>query len=134
MRKDIEFPKVEQVAMAVVLEDNEAGDPTWKAYLLNLKEVALNNVLIASRGYGTHEDREVKTSTLRHFVEQLPGQSYAPIETIVDNLLGLSNEFWVSFYLDEKMYDKKYVFLAESITEEHLTTVPLIGKKGIVIM
>jgi len=31
------------------------------------------------------------------------------------------------------MYDKKYVFVPESITEENFTHVPVLNKKGVMI-
>jgi hypothetical protein len=48
-------------------------------------------------------------------------------------LFGMTNQFWVSFYLNKEMYDKKYIFLAESITEENMIMIPLIGTKGVMI-
>ena len=39
----------------------------------------------------------------------------------------------ISFYLGKDMYDKKYVFLPESITEENLTLIPVLNKQGVMI-
>src|SRR4030095_12386741 len=46
------------------------------------------------------------------------------IETIIRDVFGLNNEYWVSFYIGKDIYDKKYIFLPESIREEHLTLIP----------
>ena len=75
----------------------------------------------------------MKTTTLRHLIaEVLPGES-AKIETIIPDVFGLNNEYWVSFYIGKEIYDKKYIFLPESIREEHLTLIPHINKPGVMI-
>lgn len=133
MRKDIEFPEVENVALAVVKEQNELAQDEWNVYFINLKKETLEGVLVTSNGYGQIDGEEIKTSTLRHFLDKVPGKSVCKIEPIMENLFGLNNEYWISFYLNKKMYDKKYIFLAETIREEYFTTIPIINKKGVMI-
>jgi len=132
--KDIEEPKVEDIALAAVPEKNpESGLDEWNIYLVNLKDIEITNVLIASRGYGIVKKEKVETSQLRHFVESIPPQSYVKVEPIMENLFALNNQYWVSFYIDRKIFDKKYVFLAETIQLENLTEIPLMGKKGVLL-
>lgn len=133
MKKDIIPPIVEDIAVAVVKEENELAETVWNVYMLNLKNKAIEGVLVTSRGYGMHNEEEVKTTVLRHFLDVIPAKGFSKIEPIVEAVFGLNNEYWVSFYLDKVMYDKKYVFLAESITEENLIQVPLIKKRGVMI-
>ena len=133
MKKDINPPLVENIALAVVKEENEHAETIWNVYLLNLKNEKIEGVLVSSKGYGIYEGEGVKTSMLRHFLDAIPPKSYAKIEPIVESLFGLNNEYWVSFYLNKVMYDKKYIFLAESIKEENLIKIPLINKKGVMI-
>lgn len=134
MKKDIKDPKVEDIAIAAVPEKNEeTGNMDWYIYLINLKDIPISNVLVSSRGYGQVEDEKVETSQLRHFVEELPPKSYAKIEPIMENLFGISNQYWVSFYIDRQIYDKKYVFLPETIQEDNLTKLPLMGIKGVLL-
>lgn len=133
MKKDINFPKVTDIAMAVVKEELEDSDHTWQVYLLNLKKEPIQGVLVAAKGYGEKDGEKVKTSTLRHFFETIPPESVASIEPLEQAVLGLSNEFWVSFYLGSTIYDKKYVFVAESITDDNLISLPLLDKKGVMI-
>ena len=97
MLKDIPELKVENVAIAVVKETNNSGKEEWNAYILNLKEEELEGVLITSKGYGIREGENIKTSTLRHFIENIPAHSFIKIEPIIDNVLALNNEYWVSF-------------------------------------
>jgi hypothetical protein len=133
MLKDIPQLKVEDVAVAVVKEVNSKGIDIWNAYILNLKNEELEGVLITSKGYGMREGEEIKTSTLRHFIENIPANSWAKIEPITDNVLFLNNEYWVSFYLNNNMYDRKYVFLPGVISEEFFTHIPLLDKRGVMI-
>ncbi len=134
MIKDIERPKVEDIAIAAVPEKNEeSGADEWYIYLMNKKAVAINNVLISSRGYGKSDEREVKTSELRHYVEELPAHSYVKVEPIMEELFALNNQYWVSFYIDGKIFDKKYIFLPETIREANLTEIAMMGKKGVML-
>lgn len=134
MKKDIEDPKVEGIAIAAIPENNaESGDREWYIYLLNLKDIPITNVIVSSRGYGQVEEEKVETSQLRHFVEELPARSFAKIEPIMENLFGISNQYWVSFYIDRKIFDKKYVFLPETIQEKNLTKLPLLEIKGVLL-
>ena len=132
MLKDIPQLKVENVAVAIVKEQSNGAD-VWNAYIINLKNEVLEGVLITSKGYGMIEGEERKTSTLRHFIENIPPLSCTKIEPITDNVLNLNNEYWVSFYLNNTMYDRKYVFLPGVINEEFFTQIPLLEKRGVMI-
>lgn len=133
MKKDIEFPSVTDVAVAIVTEKNELNQDEWNVYLLNFKNQAIEGVLVSSRGYGEVNQEKRKTSELRHFLNVVDKKSFAKIEPIVEDVFGLNNEYWVSFYLDQKMYDKKFIFLPETITEKNLISIPIINKKGVLI-
>ena len=133
MLKDIPQLVVENIAVAIVHEPNEEGILVWNAYLVNLYDQEISNVLVSSKGYGTFEGRDVKTSVLRHLIGNVEAKDYAKIEPIMDNLFGLSNEFWVSFYLGKHIYDKKYIFLPETISESNFTLIPILNKRGVMI-
>ena len=133
MRKDIQPPKVEGVAMAVVREADEEGDEAWYVYLINQNEATLENVLVSSRGYGELEGESRKTSEMRHFLGKLEPRSWARIERIVEDVFPLSNQYWLSFYIGRELHDKKYIFLAGSIDEGNFTNLPLMNKRGVMI-
>ena len=133
MLKDIPKLVVENIIVAIVPEDNELGEQIWNVYLVNLYDQKIEGVLVSSKGYGIRNGEDVKTSTLRHFIGTIEPKDYAKIELIIKDVFGLSNEYWISFYLGKDMYDKKYVFLPESITEENLTAIPVLNKKGVMI-
>jgi hypothetical protein len=133
MLKDIPKLVVENIIVAIVPEDNEVGEQIWNVYLVNLYDQKIEGVLVSSKGYGIRNGEDVKTSTLRHFIGTVEAKDYAKIELIIKDVFGLSNEYWISFYLGKDMYDKKYVFLPESITEENFTAIPVLNKKGVMI-
>lgn len=130
MLKDIPNTKVENVAIAII---NEGAD--WNVYLINLNDTNLKNVLVSSKGYITHEDEsQTKTSQLRHALGDVPAKSFVKIEPIIENVFGLHNQYWVSYFVDNEMLDKKYIFLAETIKKENFVTIPIINKKGVMIL
>jgi len=133
MRKDIQAPKVEDVAMAVVREQDDAGDDAWYVYLINTGHNTLDNVLVSSRGYGEIDGEKRSTSEMRHHLEALGPQSWARIERIVEDVFPLSNQYWLSYYIGPGLFDRKYVFLAGSIAEENFTTIPLMEVRGVMI-
>jgi hypothetical protein len=133
MLKDIPEQTVEDIAIAVLPKENEIGEREWNVYIINLKNVAIENVLITSKGYGTHKGEEVKTSTLRHFIEIIPPQGFERIEPIIETVFGLNNEYWVSFYIGSQIFERKFLFLPETISDEYLSTVPVMNLPGVVI-
>ena len=133
MKKDIVIPVVEDVWVAVVHDPIENEETEWNAYLLNMKNEEIDGVLVSSRGYSAIENDQRKTVTFRHFLDVLPPKSFKKIEPVSSEVFGLNNEFWVSFYVNKKMYDKKYIFLPESINESYFIDIPLINKKGVLI-
>ncbi|MBL4651865.1 MAG: hypothetical protein JKY53_03225 [Flavobacteriales bacterium] len=133
MKKDIIIPKVEDIALAIVQEENNLKQLEWNVYIINLKDDEIEGVLVSSKGYGKKEGEKVKTSMLRHFLDKMPPRSFKKVEPIQEELFGLNNEYWLSFYHKKIMYDKKYIFLAESVQTKHLIAVPVINKLGVMI-
>ena len=133
MKKDIAPPTVEDIGVAVVKELNDLNETEWNVYVINFKKEKIEGVLVTSRGYGKRDDEDVKTSTLRHFLDDIAPTSFVKFEPIIETLFGLNYEYWVSFFLNKVMYDKKYIFLPETIKEENLMLIPYINKKGVMI-
>ena len=102
-------------------------------YLINQKDEPLENVLVSSRGYGELEGETRRTSEMRHFLDTLEPRSWARIERIVEDVFALNNQYWLSFYLGQELFDRKYIFVAGSIEEENFTTLPLMNKRGVMI-
>ena len=133
MKKDLPDNIVEDIAVAVVLESETPESRIWNVYLINLKKEAISTVLITSSGYGMVNKEEVKTSTLRHMIEEVPANNFAKIEAIDEQVFGLTNEYWISYYIGKDIFDKKFIFLPESIVEANLIKIPLINQPGVMV-
>ncbi len=131
MKKDIDFGSVEGIAIAIATKLNEEGQPTWDVYLINHNDYPLDNVLITSKGYGVIDGQEVKTSLLRHMFEHVEPKSAVKIEPIDPAIFHINNEYWVSYYIGRKIFDKKFVFVPDSITEENLIDISMLQLKGV---
>lgn len=132
MRKDFEIPKVKNVSVAIIKEEID-GAEGWYVYLINQNTSDLKNVLVTSSGYINDGDEVVKTAVLRHMIADLPPNSYARVESIMEDIFHLNNQYWVSFQMEGIMYDKKYIFLPESIQTKNFTDIPVVGKQGVLI-
>jgi hypothetical protein len=134
MKESLKGPKVENVAVAIVQSTTE-GELSYCAYLLSSRDDIMEGIIIASAGYGenTQTGEAIRTSTLRHTIEVLLPNEAAKIEPIMPEVFGLSNEYWVSFWVDGVMYDKRFVFPAESISERNMSLIAALGLKGIII-
>jgi len=131
MKKDIEIPKVNNVTLAVVREKTLFETYDWKVYLINRNAFELQNTLVASTGYGEKEGQQQKTSTLRHFLETVPAKSTVLVEPIQENVFHLNNEYWLSYYVGQQIYDKRFVFVPDSIKEENLTFIKELETEGV---
>ncbi|MCK7589307.1 hypothetical protein M0G43_01850 [Subsaxibacter sp. CAU 1640] len=130
MKKDIQIPKVEGVYIAVVNEFNEVyKTQDWNAYIINDKTVDLDVVLIVTSGFS----KEKTTSVFRKKLDKLPAKSFAKIELMPEELFALNNEFKVSFFEGNQMFDKTYLFRKNTINEKALQTIPLMKVKGVLV-
>lgn len=133
MKKDLPPNIVEDIYIAVVLESESPTNRHWNVYLINQKEEPIKNVLISSKGYGIKDEREVKTSVLRHFIGDVEASEFALVEAIDEQVFGLTNEYLLSYYIGRTIYDKKFIFLPESIVDSNLIRIPVVNKPGILI-
>ena len=134
MLKDIIEPAFDGVGVAVIHEEGEENEMVWNVYLINFNNALIDGVLISSKGYGTINNEEVKTSVLRHMLHEIDALDYGKIEPLHEDLFTINNEYWVSFYLDGKIYDRKFVFVENSIDKNRLVHINVIDKTGILIM
>lgn len=133
MRKDIEIPEVKDIAVAVVSEESTWNKNDWYVYMVNLGNEVLRNILVVSRGYGEINNENIKTSTLRQHFDELGPKEFLKIEPIMEEVFGVTNEYWISFYIGDKIFDKQYIFLPETIKKEYFTKVPVVNKPGVMI-
>jgi len=135
MKEELLGPKVENVGVAVIQSVNEEKEKEFTVYLINMRDDIMEGIIVASTGYGenTVTGEKIKTSTLRHGIEVLLPNEIAKIEPIMPEVFGLSNEFWVSFWVEDVLYDKRFVFPAESIVEENFKYLEQFKRKGILL-
>ncbi len=131
MKKDIEIPEVNNVTLAVVREKTLFETYDWKVYLINKNAFAIENTLVASTGYGEVDGAQQKTSTLRHFLETVPAKSTVLVEPIQENVFHLNNEYWLSYYVGSQIFDKRFVFVPDSIREDNLTYIKELEAEGV---
>ncbi|SHM32386.1 hypothetical protein [Flavobacterium xanthum] len=134
MKKDIIIPEVENVFLAAVQEwSDDFMEKVWYAYLINDSDFLIESVMVVSKAFGTIEGEMKKTSLLRHAFVELPPVSLVKIEMIEKSVLTLNNEFMLTFFMDGKLYDKKFTFKANSINETNVEEVPILFVDGVIV-
>lgn len=130
MKKDIEIPKVEQLYLAISQEYNDAFKSNdHYAYLINKKDTDLEMVLIVSKGI----DKDKETSVMRHKIEYLPARSFAKVELMLEDILSLNNHFKVTFFEDNRMFEKEFILKKNSFKEGALRQIEILNKRGILL-
>jgi len=122
-----------QVGIAIVKQRNQLEQWEWNTYIFNLRDEKITNVLVTSKGYGNLKGEKKKTTTLRHFIEEVQPLDFKLIEPIMPEVFELNNEYWLSYYLEGVIHDKKYVFVKGSIVEENMIDLPFINARGVLI-
>ena len=98
MLKDIPSLKVENIGIAIVpqMKNGEINNnDLWKVYLVNLKKDTIFNVLISTKGYGEKDGEQIKTSTLRHLIEEVESETCVVVEPIEQGVFELTNQYWL---------------------------------------
>lgn len=131
MISDIKIPEVKNVTLAVARKKNIGESDEWKVYLINNNDFAIENTLVASKGYGEKDGEPQRTSVLRHFLDTIPSHSATLIEPIDPGVFHLNNEYWVSYYIGAQIFDKRFVFVPDSIREENISFIKEIEMEGI---
>jgi hypothetical protein len=128
MKKDIEIPIAKEVFVAIVHEWNDDFlSKDWNAYIINNRSAQIDMVLIVTKGY----DKNKKTSTMRHGIGLVGAKSFEKIEMIQEDVLALDNEFFVTFFADDKLYERRYIFEKNTVNEQNLINIPIIEKEGV---
>ncbi|MBC7384084.1 MAG: hypothetical protein H7296_14055 [Bacteroidia bacterium] len=130
MLKDIIIESMEGVGIAVVHEFGDHMEMVWNVYAINYTHYMLEGVLVSTKGYGIIDGIDKTTTALRHFLDKIEPLSYLKIEPIQEELFALTNEFWMSYYAEGKMYEKKYIIDPGSINPEKTENVSLLNKQG----
>ncbi len=125
------MPDVQNVTLAVIRDKNNLLQDEWRVYLINKNSFPLENVLVASNGYGVKHGENQRTSTLRHFLQTVPAYGTSLIEPLDSNVLHLNNEYWLSYYVGTQIYDKKFLFVPDSICASNLIFIKELETEGV---
>lgn len=129
MKKDIIIPEISDVEMAIVYEYNTIYNTNdWNVYLVNNNNFRLEMVVIVSKGFG---DKNI-SSVMRKKIDVLDAHSFAKIEWIQPDLFKLTNQFQVTFFVKDRLYDKTFTFKENTIKEGALRMIPELKKRGII--
>ena len=128
MKKDIIIPEVSGIEMAIVYEYNDIYDTNdWNVYLVNNSDARLEMVVIVSKGYGNKKI----SSVMRKKIDVLDANSFAKVEWMQPELFKITNLFQVTFFINNRLYDKAFTFKENTIKEGGLRMIPEIKKRGI---
>ena len=128
MKKDIIIPEVSGIEMAIVYEYNNIYDTNdWNVYLVNNSDARLEMVVIVSKGYGNKKI----SSVMRKKIDVLDANSFAKVEWMQPELFKITNLFQVTFFINNRLYDKAFTFKENTIKEGGLRMIPEIKKRGI---
>ena len=134
MTSDITIPKVENVFLAAIQEwSDDFMENIWNVYLVNDSDFDLDSVMVVSKAFGTIDGEMKKTSLLRHAFMQVPAVSVVKIEMVEKSVLRLNNEFMVTYFIGSTLYDKKFIFKAQSITPDYVEEVPILFVDGVIV-
>lgn len=128
MKKDIEIPVAKDVYVAIVHEWNqEFLSKDWNAYIINNRTTSIEMALVVSKGY----DGNQKTSTMRYAFGVVKAKGFEKIEMVTEDVLRLNNEFYVTYYANKKLYEKRFLFEKNTVKESNLIPIPLIEMDGV---
>ena len=134
MKSDINIPKVENVFLAAIHEwSDDFMEKVWYVYLVNDSDFVLENVMVVSQAFGTLDGEMKKTSLLRHVFLNVAPVSVVKIELLETNVLRLNNEFMVTYFIGSTLFDKKFIFKAQSITPDYVDEVPILFVDGVIV-
>jgi len=108
-------------------------EKVWYIYLVNDSDFNLDSVMVVSKAFGTIDGEMKKTSLLRHAFIEIPAVSVVKIEMLEKSILALNNEFMLTFFIRNTLYDRKFIFRANSITPDYVEEVPLLFVDGVIV-
>lgn len=134
MKKDIVIPKVENVFLAAIQEwSDDFMEKVWYVHLVNDSDFDLDSVMVVSKAFGTIDGEMKRTSLLRHAFVKIPTQSVVKVEMVEKSVLALNNEFMVTYFIGNTLYDKKFIFRTNTINERATEEVPHIWQPGVIV-
>ena len=129
MKKDIQIPIITGIEMAVVFEYNDIyKTDDWNVYIINQKDIHVEMVVIVSKGFS----KKKQTSIMRKKIDVLSANSFAKVEWMQPELFKLTNQFQVTFFVKDRLYDKTFTFKENTVKEGRLRIIPELKKRGVI--
>jgi hypothetical protein len=127
MKKDLDIEEVSGVYIAFL-----PNRDNWSVYIINNRKDSLETVIVNASGEGKLEGKEKQTATLRFLLNDIPAESVKAFEILLPDSLKLSHRYWVSYYIGNRIFDKKFVYTPE-MYEDDLQDLPVFGSPGILL-
>ncbi|MFM2200998.1 MAG: hypothetical protein RL040_198 [Bacteroidota bacterium] len=127
MKKDLDIEEVSGVYIAFL-----PNRDNWSVYIINNRKEPLETVIVNASGEGKLEGKEKQTATLRFLLNDVPAESVKPFELLMPDSLKLSHRYWVSYYIGNRIFDKKFVYTPD-MYEDDLQDLPVFGSPGILL-
>lgn len=133
MKKDIELIEVKDVGIAIVPQDPYNPQSNCDVYFINMKASTLENVLINVSGQGMVDGKEKETALLRYFLKDVPPGAAVKFEYLMAETLDLRNRYWVSFYENGSIQDKKFILEPNTVIEGNFEIISILTQPGILL-
>jgi hypothetical protein len=127
MKKDLDIEEVSGVYIAFL-----PNRDNWSVYVINNRKEALETVIVNASGEGKLEGKEKQTATLRFLLNDIQAESVKPFELLMPDSLKISHRYWVSYYIGNRIFDKKFVYTPD-LYDEDLQDLPVFGSPGILL-
>lgn len=122
MKKDIYIPVSKNLHLAIVpLEDD-----VWDLYLINQNLNTLKNILITTDA----SKDQVKSSTLRYFLESMDEMAFIKFESVLGNVIEMDNSVFVTYYIGADIFDITFSFSRESLLNIPKVEIPILKLEG----
>lgn len=128
MKKDIQIPIAENLYIAAVEQwDEQKLNKDWWVYLINDQDQELEATILVSKGYGDG----LTTSTFRHGFGRVAPKSVTKVELIQEEVFKLNNEFFITYFQEGKLFEKKFVFEPFQLSRANEIVIPLMDQQGV---
>jgi hypothetical protein len=127
MKKDFQIEEVSGVYIAFL-----PNRDNWSVYIINNRQEPLETVIVNASGEGKLNGKDKQTATLRFLLNDVPVKSVKPFELLMPDSLKLSHRYWVSYYIGNQIFDKKFIYTPE-LQEDDLQDLPVFESPGILL-
>ena len=117
--------------------DNSRENLKWWANNINLK-IEREVVIPSGNFWATFGEFDVADpSADEHSLkwsdsfESIDSRKNVVIEMLDKVVFSINNEYWISYFVGSQMFDKKFIFLAGSISDQFLTYIPELDLDGV---